>query len=125
MTVTVCGYVWLPSPVLLLARQGLPYLDSGAEYGIARNSRATATVLLLGALGGNCFRSTAPVMPLCARLEAFAFWRSYAVAVDTLGFEKSDAPCSRLSIVRFATGPKRSMGHVLGAEKNIFFNSRY
>ena len=33
--------------------------------------------------------------------------------------------CSRLSIVRFATGPKRSMGHVLGAEKIDFFNSRY
>ena len=28
--------------------------------------------------------------------------------------------CSRLSIVRFATGPKRSMGHVLGAEKLNF-----
>ena len=28
--------------------------------------------------------------------------------------------CSRLSTVRFATGPKRSMGHVMGAEK-IFF----
>ena len=27
-------------------------------------------------------------------------------------------------VVRFATGPKRSMGHVLGAEKGIFFNSR-
>ena len=29
-------------------------------------------------------------------------------------------PCSRLSTVRFATGPKRSMGHVLGTEKLIF-----
>ena len=29
-----------------------------------------------------------------------------------------------MSIVRFATGPKRSMEHLLGAEKIIFFNSR-
>ena len=32
-----------------------------------------------------------------------------------------DATCSRLSILPFATGPKRSMGHVRGGEKNIFF----
>ena len=31
-----------------------------------------------------------------------------------------DATCSRLSIVRFDTGPKRSMGHLLGGEKGIF-----
>ena len=31
-----------------------------------------------------------------------------------------DATCSRLSIVRFDTGPKRSMGHLLGGEKIIF-----
>ncbi len=30
------------------------------------------------------------------------------------------APCSRMSIVRFANGPKRSMGHVVGAKKGIF-----
>ena len=34
---------------------------------------------------------------------------------------KANATCSCLSTVRFATGPKRSMGHVLGAEKGIFF----
>ena len=34
--------------------------------------------------------------------------------------ELLDAPCSRLSIVRFDTGPKRSMGHLLGAEKGNF-----
>ena len=39
--------------------------------------------------------------------------------------ELRDAPCSRLSIVRFDTGPKGSMGHLLGGEKNNFFNSRY
>ena len=33
-------------------------------------------------------------------------------------------PCSCLSIVRFDNGPKRPMGHLLGAEKNNFFNSR-
>ena len=35
-----------------------------------------------------------------------------------------DAACTFMSIVRFATGPKRSMGHVLGAEKEILLNSR-
>ena len=33
---------------------------------------------------------------------------------------RKGANCSRLSIVQFATGPKRSIGHVLGAEKGIF-----
>ena len=49
------------------------------------------------------------------------------VARARRGFREEllDAPCSRLSIVRFDTGPKRSMGHLLGGEKNIFFNSRY
>ncbi len=37
----------------------------------------------------------------------------------------ANAPCSYLSIVQFATGPKRSMGHFLGGEKCIFFYSRY
>ena len=31
-----------------------------------------------------------------------------------------NATCSRSSIVQFATGPKISMGHVLGAEKEFF-----
>ena len=43
-----------------------------------------------------------------------------AKARDTLGFEEEDASRSRLSIVPFADGPKRSMGHVLGAEKEFF-----
>ena len=42
---------------------------------------------------------------------------------DILVFD--NATCSRLSTVRFATGPKRPMGHLLGAEKINFFNSRY
>ncbi len=33
--------------------------------------------------------------------------------------------CSRLSTVRFANGPKRSMVHLLGGEKIIFLNSRH
>ena len=51
----------------------------------------------------------------------------FTVARDRSGFREEllDAPCSRLSIVRFDTGPKRSMGHLLGGEKNNFFNSRY
>ena len=36
-----------------------------------------------------------------------------------------DATRSRLSIIPFATGPKRSMGHLLGAKKINFFNLRY
>ena len=49
------------------------------------------------------------------------------VARARRGFREEllNAPCSRLSIVRFDTGPKRSMGHLLGGEKNNFFNSRY
>ena len=35
--------------------------------------------------------------------------------------KKTETSCSRLSSLRFATGPKRSMGHVMGAEKGIFF----
>ena len=35
-------------------------------------------------------------------------------------FRTRCARCSRLSTVRFASGPKRSMGYLLGAEKIIF-----
>ena len=43
---------------------------------------------------------------------------AYQVARDTLGF--NIATGSRLSIVPFDTGPKRSMGHVPGAKKSNF-----
>ena len=33
---------------------------------------------------------------------------------------KKNTLCSRLSIVQYAKGPKRSMGHLLGAEKEFF-----
>ena len=48
-------------------------------------------------------------------------WRmnSTLAASKTLASEL-ERTCSRLSTVRFATGPKTSMGHVLGAEKGIF-----
>ena len=36
-----------------------------------------------------------------------------------------ETTCSRLSIVRFDTGPKRSIRHLLGGEKNNYFSSRY
>ena len=51
----------------------------------------------------------------------------FTVARARRGFREEllDAPCSRLSIVRFARGPKRSMGRLLGSEKNFFFNSRH
>ena len=39
---------------------------------------------------------------------------------DTDTRVEEDEPCSRLSSVPFVNGPKRSMGHVLGAEKGIF-----
>ena len=48
--------------------------------------------------------------------------RCFASAFRPLAF---DDGCSRSSIVRFANGPKRQMGHLLGAKKNNFFNSRY
>ena len=41
-------------------------------------------------------------------------------ACKTLASSKSERACSRLSAVRFANGPKRSMGHVMGAGKGIF-----
>ena len=46
----------------------------------------------------------------------------FTVARARRGFREEllDAPCSRLSIVRFDIGPKRSMGHLLGGEKIIF-----
>ena len=44
------------------------------------------------------------------------------VARARRGFREEllDAPCSRLSIFRFDTGPKGSMGHLLGGEKFFF-----
>jgi len=42
------------------------------------------------------------------------------LAGKSLAREKKTTLCSRLSIVPFATGPKRTMGHVLGAEKEFF-----
>ena len=41
-------------------------------------------------------------------------------ACKTLASKTRNAACSRLSTVRFANGSKRSMGHLLGAEKGIF-----
>ena len=41
-------------------------------------------------------------------------------ACKTLAIIRENATCSRSSTVRFATGPKRSMGHLLGAKKLNF-----
>ena len=38
----------------------------------------------------------------------------------TLASSQSERACSRLSIIPFANGRKRSMGHVMGVEKGIF-----
>ena len=43
-----------------------------------------------------------------------------AACKDTSKQQTWNAVCTRLSIVRLATGPKRSMGHVPGAEKGNF-----
>ena len=53
-----------------------------------------------------------------AKAMAFALetFRQLA-ACETLASQIKTATCSRLSTVRFANGPKRSMGHVPGAEK--------
>ena len=45
--------------------------------------------------------------------------RTASVSCKILECKPANATCSCSSIVRFATGPKRSMGHVLGA-KNSF-----
>ena len=44
------------------------------------------------------------------------------VADRRRGFREEllDVTCSCLSIARFATGPKRAMGHFLGAENDFF-----
>ena len=54
------------------------------------------------------------------------FYSRRGVADRRRGFREEllDVTCSCLSIVPFDTGPKRSMGHLLGAEKNNFFNSQ-
>ena len=56
-----------------------------------------------------------------AKAMAFALetFRQLA-ACETLASQIKTATCSRLSTVRFANGPKRSMGHVPGAEKGNF-----
>ena len=46
--------------------------------------------------------------------------RSELAACKTLACKGNNATCSRLSILPFANGPKRAMGHVLGAEKGNF-----
>ena len=39
---------------------------------------------------------------------------------DTLASKLGTRACSCSSILQFANGPKRTMGHVLGAEKDFF-----
>ena len=48
-------------------------------------------------------------------------WRARRLAeCKILASQTRNAACSRLSTAQFATGPKRSMGHVLGAGKGNF-----
>ena len=61
---------------------------------------------------------TPPTLSTAAAVEGDAQYKHSAS--KTLGCAKRNATCSRLSIVRFANGPKRSMGHVLGAKKEFF-----
>ena len=46
--------------------------------------------------------------------------KSRASGCKILASQTRNAACSRLSTGQFATGPKRSMGHVLGGEKGFF-----
>ena len=49
--------------------------------------------------------------------------RRELAACKTLGIPSKpdqNAACSRLSIIPFATGPERAMGHVPGAKKEVF-----
>ena len=54
-------------------------------------------------------------------INAFGRRRAHIILAcgDILAHNRSTT-CRCLSILRFATGPKRSMGHVLGAKKGIF-----
>ena len=57
-------------------------------------------------------------LPLCLFSRSTALGFLMLASRKTLAFIVDQ--CSRSSTVRFATGPKRSMGHFLGAEKGIF-----
>ena len=58
---------------------------------------------------------TPPTLSTAAAVEGDAQYKHSAS--KTLGCAKRNATCSRLSIVRFANGPKRSARDVLGAKK--------
>ena len=56
-----------------------------------------------------------------AAMQSYALvWLAWLAACKTLARETPTAACSHLSILPYAKGPKRSMGHVSGAEKLNF-----
>ena len=57
-----------------------------------------------------------------ARVSCYAGWSESIIIASCkiLASKTRSAACSCLSVLQFANGPKRSMGHVLGAKKGIF-----
>ena len=65
-------------------------------------------------------RIAAPIMPMPDQTGNEGRQPRQLAACKDTSKANSERACSRLSTVPFANGPKRSMGHVLGAEKLIF-----
>ena len=61
----------------------------------------------------------------CRDLSRYMMAPVFEIRLFALSVAFVERACSRLSIVRFANGPKRSMGHLPGAKKINFFNSRF
>ena len=103
-------------------------LDSGCLRMLCRRvlMRVSPTELLSSACVAVCVRSIPQRRSTGTLLQSCKFESSMALASvrDTLALVEPRAR-SYLSTAQFATGPKRSMGHFLGAEKINFFNSRY
>ena len=73
---------------------------------------------MFGAVTASCVFSS---QQCAVNLAQQASNNSYSLLHRHTSFRIQHATCSRLSTVRVATGPKRSMGHILGAEKDFFF----
>ena len=88
-----------------------------------RSANIIAKMSLMFGLNGTQSSPATRVQPCgctrsgCTRVAALE--NSQLAACKTLA-KKSKASRSRLSIAQFANGPKRSMGHVLGAKRNNF-----
>ena len=67
-------------------------------------------------------RATATALPVAAVLANPSSWLASQPSLAACRHTRKQrlTPCGCLSIVPLANGPKRSMGHFLGAEKGIF-----